>query len=300
MSKTWRMAARLTAAGVLGWLAAPGMAQQIFVDGFESGNTLGWSATVGDPTLTPPDPFRLSDLDLRDPHVFVDLPIFGCTDFTDQDLPLGLGPSLNSQIATAITTDGDGDNLLDASFLLLFRPFATTATQVRVDSGAGSCTAPLAGTSCAAIAGAPPATTRYSTQTSGLCLDVEPGTTSGYTPGVGAPNFPCLATEPRSGTIDLGAIAIPLVDLQLGAAFGGAPVDLLSNGLMRGFLTEAAADALLLPADLPLVGGQPLSILLPGGAGNCASHDARDTHNGEPGWWFYLNFPADRVPYTGL
>jgi hypothetical protein len=252
------------------------------------------------PDLGWPGSFRLSDLDLRDPHVFVDLPIFGCTDFTDQDLPLGLGPSLNGQIETAVTTDGDGDDLLDASFVLLFRPFATPATQQRMETGSARCSAPIAGTSCAAVAGAPPTTTRYSTQTSGLCLDIEPGTTSGYTPGVGAPNGPCLATEPRSGTIDLGAIAIPLLDLQLGAAFGGAPVDLLSNGLMRGFLSEAAAEAILLPADLPLVGGQPLAILLPGGNGNCAGHDARDTHNGEPGWWFYLNFPAARVAYTGL
>lgn len=281
--------------GLPGGLAA----QEIFVDGFESGNTLAWSVVVGGAPLVSPDPFRLSDLDLRDPHVFVTLPIFGCTDFTDQDLPLGLGPSLNNQIETSITTDSDGDLLLDASFLLLFRPFATNAVALRVDSGGGNCLAPQASTTCAAVPGAPPTTGAYDTQSSGLCLDTVPGTTSGYSPGITAPNGPCFVTVARSATLDLGGLSIPLIDLQLAASFGSDPVNSLGNGLMRGFLTEQAADAILLPADLPVVGGQSLSILLPGGTGNCAGHDARDTHNSEIGWFFYLNFPADRVPYSG-
>ncbi len=50
-----------------------------------------------------------------------------------------------------------------------------------------------------------------------------------------------------------------------------------ATGLMRGFLSEAEAATVLLPATLPIVGGQPITVLLPGGAGNCAAHDDRDT-----------------------
>lgn len=288
---------------VLAWScfhpASPLLAQPIFVDGFESANTLAWSASSGDPTLVAPDPFRFSDLDLRDPHVFLDLPIFGCFDFTDQDLPLGLGESLNGQIEASIAGDADGDNQLDASFLLLFRPFSNSANNVRFDSGGGNCTVPMASTACSAVAGAPPVSGSYDAQAAGLCLDTLPGTTSGYTPGIAAPNGPCFVSASRSGVLDLGGLEVPLADLQVAAAFGAAPVDTLSSGLMRGFLSEAAADAILLPADLPVVGGQPLSILLPGGQGNCASHDARDTHNAESGWFFYLSYGAARVPYSG-
>jgi len=46
---------------------------------------------------------------------------------------------------------------------------------------------------------------------------------------------------------------------------------------------------------VPLIGGQPLSALLPGGAGNCAAGDDRDMLNGEPGWWFYFAIEAERV-----
>ena len=83
--KGWRGAARRLAAwgGVLVALTAtPALAQvTIFTDGFEGGNPLAWN---------PPTVLRLSDLDLRDPHVFVVLPVFGCSDVTDTT-PLGDG-----------------------------------------------------------------------------------------------------------------------------------------------------------------------------------------------------------------
>ena len=67
---------------------------------------------------------------------------------------------------------------------------------------------------------------------------------------------------------------------------------------MRGFISETDANNTILPASFPLVGGRPLSSLLPGGTGNCASYDDRDLQGGVFGWWFYLNFPAAAVAYT--
>lgn len=271
----------------------------IFEDHFDSRNTLAWSVTVGDPTLTTPDPFRYSDLDLRDPHLFINVPVFGCSDFTDMALPLGLAPSFNDQLETALTTDSDSDGRLDATFALLMRPFNRNAVNIRQDYGSLPCTAPLATTTCDVDRTNPPRATPYNGLMAGSCLAALAGTTSGYVPAVSGTIAPCFVTVAAAETLDLGGIPLPLVDVQLAASFGADPVNLLTSGLMRGFLSEATADATTLPAALPIVGGQPLSILLRGGTGNCAAGDDRDTHMGISGWWFYFAWEAERVPYTG-
>jgi hypothetical protein len=70
--------------------------------------------------------------------------------------------------------------------------------------------------------------------------------------------------------------------------------------LIVGFLREEDADKINLPASYPIVGGEPISLLLPGGAGNCSVRDDKDDHGGYSGWWFFLNFTAENVPWTGL
>lgn len=278
--------------------AARTNAQAVFADGFESGNTLAWQS-FGEPPLLPADSFRLATLLLRDPHVFVDIPIFGCYDFTDNALPLGLGPSLNTQLATAITTDDDGDGFLDFSLMLLGRPLSPTAADFRLDTARGLCPAPAPPGTCALDPAEVPQTHRYSSLASGLCLDVLPGTTSGYSPAPTPPAASCFVTVARNLGISTATLPLQLQAVQAAATFVGDPATNLAPGLLRGFLSEAVANAVLLPADIPVVGGQPLSILLPGGQGNCANHDARDTFAGEPGWWFYFNFSANPTPWTG-
>jgi len=273
-------------------------AQLIFEDGFESGNTLAWTS-VGEAPLVPADSYRTSSLWLRDPHVFINIPVFGCTDFTDNDLPLGLGPSFNSQLATAITADGDSDGFLDLSLMLLGRPFSPTAVDVRMDTASGQCAAPSPPTTCARDAADIPQTHNYNSQASGLCLDVVPGTTSGYSPAVTAPAAACFVTDARSLGLATSGIGLPLLAVQAAATFQGNPATSMSPGLLRGFLTEAAANAILLPANIPIVGGQPFSILLPGGQGSCANHDGRDTFETQSGWWFYFNYEAVPTPWTG-
>lgn len=273
----------------------------IFQDGFESANTLAWSSRSGE-SLLPAEVFRMSDLDLRDPHVFINLGIpFGCRDFTDQDLPLLPGTAFNGQLQTAITTDGDADNLLDSSFLLQFRPYDSVAVDFRLDLANGLCSAPMIGTSCAPDPAVVPQTVTYDFLAAGTCLEPLAGTTHGpYTPEIATPLVPCFVSAARDVAFVLNGLSLPLKDVQLAATPSGAPPTTMADGLLRGFLTQALADAILLPADLPIVGGQPLSILLPGGAGNCAAHDDRETHESELGWWFYLNFPTARVIWTGL
>ncbi|MCH9649563.1 MAG: hypothetical protein K0U98_15090 [Deltaproteobacteria bacterium] len=273
-------------------LAGP---EEIFSDDFESAGLFEWTDwTAGSAT-----PFRFSDLDLRDPHLFIDLPVFGCFDFTDTALPLDFGPSFNQALSDAVTSDGDMDNLLDLSLLLLFRPLTPMAFRERVDSVRGLCSAPIGSTSCDRDPASPREILPYSGQTAGICLEPVAGTTGGYTPTVAEPGAPCFVTEAEEFSIDLNGLTIPLLAAQTAGTLSGSPVDQLTPGLLLGFLREADADALLLPADLPIVGGQPLSILLRGGTGNCSSGDDRDTFMDESGWWFYFNFTADLVPYTG-
>ena len=120
-----------------------------------------------------------------------------------------------------------------------------------------------------------------------------------YTPEIASVTGPCFVSVARRVVFDLNGVLLPLTDLQLAGDWTATPVTGFATGLMRGFLSEAEAATVLLPATLPIVGGQPITVLLPGGAGNCAAHDDRDTLNGASGWWFYFNFPADAVLWSG-
>jgi hypothetical protein len=276
--------------------AVPARAQVfVFADGFEGGDTSAWPVVVG----LAPKTFRVSDLDLRDPHVFVDAGIFGCIDFTDDPIPV-INFSFNQSLQDQISGDADGDDFLDLTSLLLFRPLNRQAAGERVDFDDGLCLAPIEDTVCAPDPMAPPLETTYDGMLSGTCLDAVPGTTSGYTPGIDTPDTLCFVTVAETVAFQLGDLTVDLEDVQFAGNFVGTPlVDNLTSGLIRGFLSETAADTLLLPPDLPIVGGEPLSLLLPGGTGNCAAGDDRDVNDSVVGWWFYFNYTADRVTYIG-
>ena len=88
-------------------------------------------------------------------------------------------------------------------------------------------------------------------------------------------------------------------ELRIVDTYVGSPATGLVNGLIRGFVSETDADAIILPDTIDFVGGLPLSAVLPGGTGNCNGGDDRDVGpGGESGWYFYLNFTADPVPWT--
>ncbi len=265
----------------------------IFSDGFESGDVSAWTIAVG--YLPPPEPFRTMDLDLRDPHVFVeiDIGIPLCLDFTDDPIPVA-EVSFNGSLETALTTDGDMDGFLDQSLLFLFRPLEPVGDGA-LELAGGICTAPVETTVCSEDSEVPSTLLVTTGVDIGTCLETVPGTTSGYDPSIDEPTAPCFFTLSQDLTLDLQGIEVTLRDAQIAATWVGDPVNELMNGLIRGFLRESDADQLLLPPELPVIGGQPLSVLLPGGAGNCAAGDDRDQHEGESGWWFYLNASAESV-----
>jgi cysteine-rich repeat protein len=241
--------------------------------------------------------FRFTDLDLRDPHVVV---TFLCLDVTDTVIA---GFSVNSELQNAITMDTDGDGLLELSPVAVMKPLdqgsmATTP----MDFVFADCTAPMASTTCSLPMGA---TVVESTATNkggtDVCLGTIPATTGGYSPaitvadaGMGAA---CFSSDSETLTIDISGIPITLTDARVAARYSGSPATGLVKGLVRGFISKADADVTILPDTLPVVGGETLSSVLPGG-GSCPG--TLDTGpGGVMGWYFYLNFTATVRPYSG-
>ena len=98
----------------------------------------------------------------------------------------------------------------------------------------------------------------------------------------------------------MGPVTLALKQTQVAATYSGNPATGLVNGLLRGFLSEADAEAAALPAAyVSLLHAETLAGLLAGGDGACANHDARDSlADGTRGWWFYLSFTSTKVTYT--
>jgi hypothetical protein len=243
---------------------------------------------------------RFNDLDLRDPHAFVNF--LGCRDVTDT--PVG-GYSWNGALQSRIQGDSEPDGKLDLSYVLVFDDLNPAASGGTLRFGSADCTAPQSSTSCAT--GAATLVMLSHTQSgSSVCLGTLAGTTHGYTPAVTVASPPCFVTNAADLTIDLAGIPATLRQARIGGTLVGNPVTGVVNGLIRGFLTEADANNTILPATFPIVGGQPLSTLLPGGdrppAGGsdrcCAAFSDKDLLDGTPGWWFHLNFTGSVVSWS--
>ncbi|MBK7076887.1 MAG: hypothetical protein IPH44_31810 [Myxococcales bacterium] len=264
----------------------------------DDGNMINTDACSNTCTLTTvvPTAFRMSDLDLRDPHVFVSL--IGCNDVTE---PNPFGFSVNGQIQTSIQTDGtDADTNLDLSIATVFRPLnqadgAMPALEIHFPG----CSAPIATTTCRRT---PPAAMMIPTvatnRATGTCLAPIAGTTAtpAYSPAITSTTGPCYSAGPVSVTLSLAGTPVTLTDARIAATYSGNPAATTVNGLLTGFVAEATADNTILT--LPVLGMRTLSSLLPGGTGNCSPRDDRDMNGAARGWWFYLNFTAPRVTWV--
>jgi cysteine-rich repeat protein len=244
----------------------------------DDGNTSDGDGCDSSCAFEPPTAYRADTIALRDPHLFA----FGALDVTD---------TVNGAIADSVTMDADADGNLDLSLVLLFRPVSPAADSSRADAVIGAaCAPPAATTMCAADPGS---TTIESTATNGdsTCLSPVGGTTGSYTPPITEPAGRCFVTDQEIVAITIGGVALTLQEAQIAATYGTGAPDSLTSGLLSGFMSQAAADATILPEDLPFVGGEALSSLLDAGD--------RDTGpGGASGWWFYINFTATLVPYT--
>jgi cysteine-rich repeat protein len=234
----------------------------------------------------PPTAFRIDQMWLRDPHVTLSLGV--CQDLTDTAVA---GISVNGKLHDELTMDADANGLLDLSPVLVFEPLRQTgATDVELVFA--GCTAPAGpGTSCTASGGARfPA--HANNQPAGTCLGVLAGSTAHvYSPAIAAVSGPCFVSDPRDLAISLAGVTITLKNAQVAGTYNATPATGMTTGLLRGFISEADANATIIP--LPFLGDTPLSRLLPGGSGNCSSYSDKDTApDGTVGWYFYLNFTA--------
>lgn len=235
--------------------------------------------------------YRISELALRDPHAFVQ--IGACNDVTDVQ---------NDGFQTDIEEDNEGpddsedpDGLLDLSGLAVFRPLDQSAEGVTLDVVLGAdCTAPIDDTSCT-LGDASTIRATGSNDASAECDVILADTTNGdYDPAPAAAPAPCFAADAAAGVLEFGPFQ--LSEVAGAATYQGDPATGLVNGLLRGFLSEAHADATTVDTAL---GEMVLSSLLPGGNNNCAEHDDRDEDTGgASGWYVYLAFTAEEVPFT--
>lgn len=243
--------------------------------------------TCGCPTGAPPGAFRINSMALADPPFFSGL--------------LDLTGILNALLANAVTLDADPeDGLYDVSLLTLLRPPGGVGT---LDLGVADCSFPSPTTCAPQDPGNPLdgfTSTSYASLFTGTCLTHDPtvvGPNNNGVPGV-VLNAPvagadgCAIVAPTDITLNLLGLALPLQQVEVAAAYTGTPATALADGLLIGFLAETDAAAVILPADLPLVGGQPLTNLL--------RVSERDTGpGGVLGWWFHLNFTAEGATWTG-
>ncbi len=256
------------------------------------------STVTETPTVAPADAFRIDSLTLRDPHVLIPNV---CLDVTDTPV---LGISVNNQLATQIGADGNMDGFYDLSLLALFRPLTQPpAPGAVLQIATAQCS--TAATEVCDTDGNPPASTTFSNQSSGVCLTPIGGTTGpnnagSYSPPISTSAAPCFDTTPTTVTFPFGIFTVPLQDVQASATYVGNPASQLLSGLIVGFLSETDANNIILPDGLSVLSGRPVSDMLPGGAGNGCPTTAKDIGpGGQPGWYFYLNFTAHKVVWTG-
>ena len=244
-----------------------------------------------------PTVFRVNWIALRDPHMFI-RPLFTCYDCTDNAV-LG-NPSVNTQMNTNITTDEDADGLLDLSLVLVFRPLDQTALYTGpADAGEAACSAPMASTVCDVDPVNPLRSTTIANLGSGTCLAPYAGTVRPFTPAVTDAVAPpvCFTTDLTDIVLIISGTPVVLGHAQFAANYGGDPATQLIGGLIRGFMSEAQAQAT--QVDLGALGTRPLSDLLQPDA--CGTGDDRDydLDGTTRGWWFYLNFTAVQVTWVG-
>ncbi len=228
--------------------------------------------------------FRVSKMELLDPHTAA---FGGGFDVTN---------IVNGTIEDNIDEDADqpADNVLDLNVSILFHPLDQVGASTPMTISFAECSAPLATTSCTQSATTELFPSTATNEASATCLAEVPGTTTVYspaTPVVPVP-APCFSSGAVDVTVNLGTVTLPLKSAQISATYSGDPATSLVTGLLRGYVTKADADIILIPDDVSFVGGDPLSSLL-------ADGDMDDGPNGETmGWWFYISVEANEVTYT--
>lgn len=251
------------------------------------------AAGSGDTVTAPPvqrvsDAFRITELYLRDPHLFV-----GIRDLTE--LPV-LNVSINQiLIPNKLTMDADHDGFLDVSLILLLPPSDAMAAGSTLTIVDGECAASSPTQCRPALDSSLRATRQVESRTTGTCLEPLPGTTSAYQPAITVPTVPCFVTSIGEALVfNLGGVDVSVVGARASATYRAMPEPALVNGLIAGFVTNTAAMQARLPEEAgPAAAGSSVSDYV-----RQQDHDLASSPTGEDGFWIYMNFVAQRIVYT--
>ncbi|MGB1278002.1 MAG: hypothetical protein ACPG77_19815, partial [Nannocystaceae bacterium] len=187
------------------------------------------------------DIFRINSIEIADPH-FYD-PILCAADITGM---------VNPQLSDGVTMDTDDDGKLDLNLMLLYDGFDQN-TDGDCDFATGECLVPLADPFCNFGDNGSAEPTSY--MNADACLMPDPDHLShGDIPQVAGPCFTTSLLP--SYTLSLGDFSLPLQNLEISATYVGDPATEMTNGILRGFLTEEDAMSTVLPEDIPVVGGR--------------------------------------------
>lgn len=267
----------------------------IFVGGASCFSAPGATKTftpTPQPTPTPtPESFRVFRADtvkLVDPHTFNP-----CASETTALINTGLTLAINNT---------------DLNFVIRFEPFDPSAVVGAVSVGLADC---VTTSSCGESAGAPLTAVAYENHGAGAtCLQALAGTVGKNNSTPYAPPAPnvvndagqkCWVANVPSMVLEFGDVIMPLGSVKVASRYGANPND-LTQGLLMGYLTKAAASTIDLPA--PFLGTTLADHLRDGD--NCPTPqpedtiDDRDANPGGPGdgWWLYLNFTAKKITWT--
>ncbi|HGG56669.1 MAG TPA: hypothetical protein ENK31_02605 [Nannocystis exedens] len=249
-----------------------------------------------------PHAFRITQLDIIDPHAFYAIVENGpCSDVT---------PILNSWINSEIE-NGDFSQavVLSPSTLIDGAEMPLILTNA-------SCNVALDTCSQLSQAGDMPVeSTAINVDKSGICSIQVNGTWNPLYAESGVPNvsnWPCFTSAESAGSLRIATgdnlPAIELKNVRIAAAYVAAPVEpeaaALVSGTIRGYLTRSAAVKVQgVVSDTQLVFNLWGAI---GGGEGCQQDPEEpiddtdpnpDVDDPEPGAWLYLNFEATRVQW---
>ncbi len=247
------------------------------------------SGATGMPAPTPPPPaaaapsvFRITELQLRDPHLIV-----AGLDVTDT---MVAGMSINrTVIPNQLTMDADRDGAYDLSTLLVVQPFDPRVPMGTLRILDGLC--PTTGAPCTPGDSSLTADWTLVNTEQGACLTPLAGTTGEYRTPITVPRPPCFVTmSGQDLMLTLGGAALSVTQVKVSATYQAEPKQ-LTQGLLTGFVSDDAASRAILPRELGApAGGMPIGNFV-----RSADKDTALSPSGQPGFFIYFNFVAKPV-----
>ncbi len=248
--------------------------------------------------------FRMYSLTLLDPTIkFAP----GCNE--------GIHPLVNNGLTEATVEDKSTfapvdalDGLIDLGFVFTFGPQnqgdaeSTRASFTISDCDRLSKPSPAVNPSpCSPTITQPESFTPFdiTTQAAGDCLAVIPDTADQTVNPVVPGDNGCWVSPEIDFVVALGTVVqIPLSQTRIAATWDDDPASNIVGGLIRGFLSEEDAESTLIDPTTAFIGGQNLKQSFGSdlSMGDC---DTRDDNDGVMGYWVYLAFEAETVPWRG-